>query len=82
MSTCQSTCLSICLSVFCVVQVDFANKLVGGGVIGRGCVQEEIRFTICPELIVARLFTEELNYNEVLLVTGQVSLITTIIFRY
>ncbi|ESN94977.1 hypothetical protein HELRODRAFT_193682 [Helobdella robusta] len=52
------------------LQVDFANKLVGGGVLGRGCVQEEIRFLICPELIVARLFTEELDDNECLLVTG------------
>jgi poly(ADP-ribose) glycohydrolase len=53
-----------------MLQVDFANKFVGGGVIGRGCVQEEIRFTICPELIVSRLFTEELEYNETLIITG------------
>ena len=39
-------------------QVDFANKFVGGGVLGDGCVQEEIRFLINPELIVTRLFTE------------------------
>ncbi|ESN94950.1 hypothetical protein HELRODRAFT_184479, partial [Helobdella robusta] len=50
--------------------VDFAIKLVGGGVLGRGCVQEEMRFLICPDLIVARLFTEELDDNECLLVTG------------
>ena len=35
-----------------------------------GCVQEEIRFLICPELIVSRLFTEELDNNECLVVTG------------
>ena len=29
-------------------KVDFANKVIGGGVIGSGCVQEEIRFMICP----------------------------------
>jgi poly(ADP-ribose) glycohydrolase len=52
------------------VQVDFANKLVGGGVLGRGLVQEEIRFIICPELIVSRLLTEELGDNECLIVTG------------
>lgn len=40
---------------------------------GRGCVQEEIRFIICPELIVARLFTECLADNEALLVTGRTS---------
>jgi len=26
-----------------MIQVDFANKKIGGGVLGRGCVQEEIR---------------------------------------
>lgn len=53
-----------------MLQVDFANKYVGGGVLGQGCVQEEIRFLICPELIVSRLFTEELDSNECLVVTG------------
>lgn len=52
------------------LQMDFANRYVGGGVLGRGCVQEEIRFIICPELIVARLFTECLSDNEALLVIG------------
>jgi len=53
-----------------MMQVDFANKFVGGGVLEEGCVQEEIRFLICPELIVSRLVTEELDANESLLVTG------------
>lgn len=44
---------------------------VGGGVLGYGCVQEEIRYIICPELIVSRLFTEQLNSNEALVVTGE-----------
>ncbi|CAB3380557.1 Hypothetical predicted protein [Cloeon dipterum] len=52
------------------IQVDFANKLIGGGVIGRGCLQEEIRFITCPELIVARLFTEQLKDNEALVITN------------
>lgn len=43
---------------------------LGGGVLGRGMVMEEIRFSICPELIAARLFTEKLEKNEVLIVTG------------
>ena len=51
-------------------QVDFANRYIGGGVLGEGCVQEEIRFLICPELIVSRLFTEELDNNECLVMTG------------
>lgn len=53
-----------------MLQVDFANKYVGGGVLEDGCVQEEIRFVICPELIVSRLITEELDANESLHVTG------------
>ncbi|GFT97314.1 poly(ADP-ribose) glycohydrolase [Nephila pilipes] len=53
-----------------MLQVDFANKYVGGGVLGGGCVQEEIRFVICPELIISRLFTERLGPTEVLIVTG------------
>nr|KAI8765243.1 poly(ADP-ribose) glycohydrolase-like [Biomphalaria glabrata] len=53
-----------------MLQADFANKLVGGGVLGRGLVQEEIRFIICPEMIVSRLFTETLLDNEVLIMTG------------
>jgi poly(ADP-ribose) glycohydrolase len=28
------------------LQVDFANRYIGGGVLGNGCVQEEIRFLI------------------------------------
>ena len=50
--------------------MDFANKYIGGGVIGSGCVQEEIRFLICPELILSRLFVEELDANEVVVITG------------
>ncbi|KAK2824333.1 hypothetical protein Q5P01_021508 [Channa striata] len=53
-----------------MLQVDFANMFVGGGVTGHGLVQEEIRFLINPELIVSRLFTEALEYNECLIITG------------
>ncbi|XP_055389722.1 poly(ADP-ribose) glycohydrolase isoform X2 [Condylostylus longicornis] len=53
-----------------LLQVDFANKYIGGGVLGGGCVQEEIRFVICPELIVSRLFTEFLKDNEALFMVG------------
>ena len=51
-------------------QVDFANKYLGGGVLGGGCVQEEIRFLISPEMILSCLFVEELDDNEVLLMNG------------
>lgn len=53
-----------------MLQVDFANRFVGGGVTGHGLVQEEIRFVINPELIASRLFTEALESNECLIITG------------
>ncbi|KAM9727227.1 poly(ADP-ribose) glycohydrolase isoform 2-T2 [Menidia menidia] len=53
-----------------MLQVDFANRYVGGGVTGHGLVQEEIRFIINAELIVSRLFTEALDHNECLIITG------------
>lgn len=53
-----------------LLQVDFANKYIGGGVLGLGCVQEEIRFVLSPELIVSRLFTQVLDKTEALIVTG------------
>ncbi|KAG2393417.1 hypothetical protein C9374_006948 [Naegleria lovaniensis] len=48
--------------------VDFANKMIGGGVLQHGAVQEEIRFLINTECIVSRLFTEELQDNECFLI--------------
>ncbi|XP_016127774.1 poly(ADP-ribose) glycohydrolase-like [Sinocyclocheilus grahami] len=53
-----------------MLQVDFANRLVGGGLTGMGLVQEEIRFLINPELIISRLFTEVLDSDECLIITG------------
>lgn len=53
-----------------LLQVDFANKYLGGGVLNYGCVQEEIRFMICPELLITRLFTEQLDENECLTIMG------------
>lgn len=53
-----------------MLQVDFANKFIGGGVLGHGCVQEEIRFVICAELLVSRLFTECMKPQEALLIVG------------
>ena len=52
------------------LQVIFADRFVGGGVLSHGCVQQEIRFLVCPELIASRLFTERLEDNECLIVTG------------
>lgn len=53
-----------------MLQVDFANRFLGGGVLGRGCVQEEIRFVINPELIVGMLFCEAMLSSEAILITG------------
>ncbi len=55
-----------------MLQVDFANKVIGGGVLSDGAVQEEIRFLICPELLVSRLFTEKLADNEAVIITGSI----------
>ena len=38
--------------------------------LGYGLVQEEIRFLLCPEMIVSRLITEALDKNECLIMTG------------
>ncbi|ETV84862.1 hypothetical protein, variant 5 [Aphanomyces astaci] len=52
------------------VQVDFANKFAGGGVLGHGCVQEEIRFLMNPECLVACLLTEVLDPTECFVISG------------
>ena len=53
------------------LQVDFANRFIGGGVLGDGCVQEEIRFVTHPELYISLLFTPMLLDNECLIIQGQ-----------
>ena len=52
------------------LQVVFANKLVGGGVLGNGSIQEEIRYLISPECLVSLLLFEELNDFEALVIKG------------
>eukprot|EP00002_Diphylleia_rotans_P012979 TRINITY_DN252_c0_g1_i12.p1 TRINITY_DN252_c0_g1~~TRINITY_DN252_c0_g1_i12.p1 ORF type:complete len:324 (-),score=56.50 TRINITY_DN252_c0_g1_i12:90-1061(-) len=37
------------------IQIDFANKRIGGGVMRYGCTQEEIRFVISPECLISLL---------------------------
>jgi poly(ADP-ribose) glycohydrolase len=53
-----------------MLQLDFANKWIGGGVLGRGLVQEEILFLIKPECIAARLFTPMLRDDQALFIIG------------
>ncbi|CAB3361186.1 Hypothetical predicted protein [Cloeon dipterum] len=53
-----------------MLQMDFANKYLGGGVLGQGCVQEEIRFAICPELIAGCLFSKVMLEKEAIIICG------------
>lgn len=50
--------------------MDFAGAHIGGGVLRGGRVQEEIRFCICPELIVSMLINDAMEDNEAIVITG------------
>ncbi|XP_010522260.1 PREDICTED: poly(ADP-ribose) glycohydrolase 1 isoform X2 [Tarenaya hassleriana] len=52
------------------LEVDFANKYLGGGALSRGCVQEEIRFMINPELIAGMFFLTCMDDNEAIEIVG------------
>ncbi|GAB2217942.1 hypothetical protein Droror1_Dr00001156 [Drosera rotundifolia] len=52
------------------LEVDFANKYLGGGALHMGCVQEEIRFMINPELIAGMLFLPSMSDNEAIEIIG------------
>uniref|UniRef100_A0A6N2K799 poly(ADP-ribose) glycohydrolase n=1 Tax=Salix viminalis TaxID=40686 RepID=A0A6N2K799_SALVM len=52
------------------LEVDFANKYLGGGALHSGCVQEEIRFMINPELIAGMLFLPCMEDNEAIEIVG------------
>mmetsp|Transcript_99307 Transcript_99307/g.309430 ORF Transcript_99307/g.309430 Transcript_99307/m.309430 type:complete len:475 (-) Transcript_99307:232-1656(-) len=52
------------------LQADFANEFLGGGVLQGGNVQEEIRFSVCPECLVGMLFCEKMLYDEVIFIVG------------
>ncbi|KAI8588065.1 hypothetical protein BDZ88DRAFT_422993 [Geranomyces variabilis] len=52
------------------LEVDFANRIIGGGVLGRGTVQEEIRFLISPDLLASRLFTQRLEDSDAVIMVG------------
>ncbi|CAJ0602073.1 unnamed protein product [Cylicocyclus nassatus] len=55
---------------FGCLQVDFANEYIGGGVLNSGAVQEEIRFLICPEMIVSSLLCERMGPLEAIHIIG------------
>eukprot|EP00455_Lapot_gusevi_P054377 TRINITY_DN86_c0_g2_i3.p1 TRINITY_DN86_c0_g2~~TRINITY_DN86_c0_g2_i3.p1 ORF type:complete len:486 (-),score=67.17 TRINITY_DN86_c0_g2_i3:237-1694(-) len=52
------------------LQIDFANKYIGGGVLRKGCVQEEIRFCISTECLVSILFCEVMHLTESITIVG------------
>ncbi|KAM7279114.1 hypothetical protein ACFE04_006248 [Oxalis oulophora] len=52
------------------LEVDFANEYLGGGALHGGCVQEEIRFMINPELIAGMIFLPCMADNEAIEIIG------------
>jgi hypothetical protein len=48
-----SSHLLVLTGAFFVLQIDFANKHIGGGVLGHGCIQEEIRFVVALSLFLS-----------------------------
>lgn len=44
--------------------------MLGGGILGAGCVQEEIRLMISPESLVSLLITETLMDHEAISIIG------------
>ncbi|EYB96496.1 hypothetical protein Y032_0150g2784 [Ancylostoma ceylanicum] len=52
------------------LQVDFADPYIGGLILTIGAVQEEIRFLICPEMIVSSLLCERMGPLEAVHIIG------------
>lgn len=52
------------------LHADFANMYLGGGVLSGGCVQEEIRFAICPELLIGVLLCPVMSEAEAIQIVG------------
>ena len=61
---------SILMCMYLFLQTDFANEFLGGGVLFQGNVQEEIRFSVCPELLSSMLFMECMAPNEAIIFQG------------
>jgi poly(ADP-ribose) glycohydrolase len=52
------------------LQADFANRFLGGGALRSGCVQEEIRFAITPELLAAMPLCAVMRDDEAIRIDG------------
>ncbi|KAL0241249.1 hypothetical protein GEMRC1_006484 [Eukaryota sp. GEM-RC1] len=50
--------------------VDFANKHIGGGVLRRGAVQEELMFVEMPELLVSIPLSDVMAPDQAVIVNG------------
>ena len=48
----------------------FVCNFKGGGVLDNGLVQEEIRFSVSPELIISGLFCPKIEEHEAILIVG------------
>ncbi|XP_071083384.1 poly(ADP-ribose) glycohydrolase-like [Haliotis cracherodii] len=53
-----------------MLQVLFANNHIGGSLYESFVGQQQARLFMCPEMIIARLFTESLREDECLFMTG------------
>ncbi len=51
------------------LQVCPVSRTLGGGVLGTEPGQENIRFSICPELLISQLVMSSMDDNEAVLVT-------------
>ncbi len=54
------------------VHADFANKHIGGGVLRKGAVQEEIRMMISPESLLAVFLCDPMMPNEAVLIRNTI----------
>lgn len=52
------------------LQADFANRFIGGGVLSGGNVQEEIRFSVSAECLIALLVHEPMGDEETIQIRG------------
>src|SRR4051812_29745695 len=59
------------------VHVDFANAYLGGGVLVGGCVQEEIRFAVAPELMAGMIVSPRMAALEAIHLRGSERFATT-----
>ena len=51
-------------------RMDFANAYLGGASLSYGAVQEEIMFSICPEMNVGRLFCPRMKDHQAIAIFG------------